>query len=223
MGTQWEIDFDYDNFEDILYEAGLQAFTEIQDQYYGETFFTFAFSTSEIFEATGIEVCTEERLYRRAMEQHPEFQDDAGFTFDETVEYLRYNYLDYWQTGLDYDDEPALDPVRKMIHYEWEEQTMDLEDHSLHDLKYYAFPDVDGYHQNRLEAVYLKVLNRLDTRRTFERTNDRSSITLFFRRRGYFPEVLRDRTMEMINPPEVVSRFSKERERIEALYERRPW
>lgn len=223
MAAQWDIDFDYDNFEYELYQAGLQAFTEVQDLYDGETFFTFAFSTSEIYEAPGIEICTEERLYRRAMESHQEYHAEAGFTFDETLAYLRYNFLDYWETGLEYDDKPAFDRVLKMIHYEWQEQTVELEDHSLHQLKYYAFPDVDGYHQNRLEAVFLKVLNRLDMQRIFERTVDRSSVTLFFLRRGYFPEALQDRTMEMINPPEVVSRFHKERARIVKLYERKPW
>jgi len=223
MATQWEIDFDYDNFEDVLYEAGLQAFTEIQDQYDGETFYTFGFEASSIFEAPRIMACTEERLYSHAMDKYAEYKEEADFTLDEAIANLRYNYLAYYETGLDYDDKAAFAQVRDMMHYEWQGQITDMEDHSLHQLKYYTETDVWEYHYNRMEAKFLKVINRLDAQTIFERSNVRSSITLFLRRLDYYPEFLHDRSMEMINPPDVVKRFHGERKRAVALCELLPF
>ena len=223
MGTQWEIDFDYDNFEDVLYEAGLQAFTEIQDQYDGETFYTFGFEASSIFEAPGIMACTEERLYSHAMDKYSEFNEEADFTLDEAIAYLRYNYLEYHYFGPTVDDKLVMDPVRELIFHEWEKQLHDLDDVNSSDGKYYSYPDVYEYHYNRLEAKFLKVISRLDGQSVFERTNERSNIALFLRRLDYFPEFLHDTTMHMINPPDVVERFYRERERAVALSERMPY
>ena len=204
MGTQWEIEFDYDKFEDVLHEAGLQAFTEIQDQYDGETFYTFGFEASSIFEAPGIMACTEERLYSHAMDNCAEYKEEADFTLDEAIAYLRYNYLEHHYFGPTVDDKLVFHEVRGLIFHEWEKQLHDLVDHSLHQLKYYTVTDVWEYHYNRMEAKFLKVINRLDALKLFERTNDRPSITLFLRRLDYYPEFLHDRTMEMINPTDVV-------------------
>ena len=218
-----EIDFDYDNFEDVLYEAGLQAFTEIQDQYDGETFYTFGFEASSIFEAPGIMACTEERLYSHALDKYAEYKEEADFTLDEAIAYLRYNYVAYDDSGPWYDNKVVFHRVRGAIFHEWEKQLHDLVDHSLHQLKYYTVTDVWEYHYNQMETKFLKVINRLDAQKLFERTNDRPSITLFLRRLNYYPEFLHDRTMEMINPPDVVERFHRERVRAVALCERMPY
>ena len=216
MGVQWEIDFDYNEFEKQLYDASLKAFTTVQDDHKDETFYGFALNSSALLGYMGMSANTEEGLTRVALKYKESFYLERNQSIDLPLEMIRlelrisvgdYAYFAKQKYNQYFDEsvnELLSEHSRKMD--ELEENNLNYldEEEDEEELQEIYFSSHD-----KLFDVIIKVLRELDSLRIFEKTNERNNINL-----RLFPGLTSDEEMfyytSLTNPPEVYESFIQE-------------
>ena len=214
MGTQWEIDFDYNEFEKQLYDASFEAFTKVQEDHKDETFYTFSLTSSHVYETAGIACNTVENLTKQVSEHHKKYSERMNISLDDVKAYHRYNYWEYPQKYT-FDYSHFFHIPQRMLN-DFDNQTQDMIFYNEIHIHEEGLYEITHFLHNRIERAFLKVISRLDTLHTFEQTNTRENITLHLNR-GDSESVMYDPHISMINPPDVYLRFEQEAKRMQEL------
>ena len=176
------IDFDFEAFENAIYEAARLVFPNVQRDRSDETFYTFNFATGDTTQDVYILVNTEEELERRARSA-PRFADRYNdVPFDDLKTFLRHQHHVCMIVDQNSDSEFAknFESVNDMLWTQWnqiEEFSLEFLDDEDNDEDDFDDAVYDAYHEP-VESSLKNVLRRLDKEIVFEMTNKRENIHL---------------------------------------------
>ena len=174
---QWEIDFDYAEFEALLYDASLKAFTAIQDEHEDESFYGFALTSIDRFRTVGFSANTEESLHRFTEEKLKQVRiQNIDLSLEEIKTYFRFR-VDHYAYGTLATDDVLEKRLNELLGIR---QTR-IDEMKAHNQKYLhksGVSSIEVYIYEELEQVFSKVMSRLDFNGTFDKTNDRENIIL---------------------------------------------
>lgn len=217
MSVQWEIDFDYQQFEKQLFEACRNAFREIQDKHKDETFYTFALYAGNIYENIHISANTEERLFRVANTELLHYLSESNFSLNDVTLYFRYRWHEY----LPFEHSDVFTEVNQMLR-DFNQQTNKMIFHNENFINpVYAPVQITGYLQNRIEYICLKIMSQLDDMNIFEATNERSKIVNFVHAGDFLAPFYNgkfyNRSAMMLNSSEVYRKYESDIHRLNEL------
>lgn len=214
MGIQWEIDFDYQAFEDTLYKASLKIFTDVQEKHSDEAFYNFSLYSTPLFGYV-VPTCNSEEGLTRTAQRYVDIHHKAERHTDRTVEDWRIILRCGTPADFAYHDSDENDLIFEPSNNLLNEFEMKLEDLNNNNKE---FVGVDGCGQiqellfSRIEIVMLKVMSRLDSIHLFEKTNTRDKVTLGLRFGDQSDEEIA-RYTSMLNPFDVYVKFMNELKR----------
>lgn len=218
MGVQFEIDFDYKAFEEILYKASFETFTDIQAKHTDETFYNFSlYSTAQLTYI--VPTCnSEEGLERTVQRYFNDYYHERGEK-EEVVSKLRialrcstpadfaYHSPNEYNTLYDKTDQLLTDFHNKV------EAT---EENNMLFIGQEGRWEITSLLYSQLEVIILNVLSRLDSQQVFEKTNLRENVTLGLRF-GDQSDLEIARYTSMLNPFDVYIKFMNELKRGNAI------
>lgn len=205
MGIKWEIDFDYQRFEEVLFEASLKAFTDIQNDFAHETFYAFALASSASFARVDIVANTEEGLNRKAskFQSRPEYKIQP---LSNIKNYLRAQITEYDFWGHSMPDYVSYFQISNDMIIQHSNLVESVEENNEIYLHEEGFVTISVHFIVKLERICLRVLSQLDEIKIFEQTNSRDNITLEVNI-GYDEPDIQTKTIAMLNPPSVYKKY----------------
>ena len=211
MDIKLEIDFDFDAFEEEVYEAARVVFRKLQQDRSDETFYTFNFVTGDVMQDLHMLVNTEEELVRRVRREIQRDELYSHLPFENLKSYLRYHPSSLIQIGRDSDSEfvRLFAKVNHLLNTLMR-QIEDLEDELLEDEEMDEEDYYDAVYETIDEPITAKlmcVLRRLDAESAFEVTNERERIHLGVLQSQWDYDTLPGPFHE-INPPESCRRYA---------------
>lgn len=182
MGLDFTIDFDFDAFEEAVYDAARQIFAKLQQDRSTETFYTFNFVAGDVLQELRILANTEEELVRRVRDESQYNDLYMHLPFESLKSYLRYHPSSLIQIGQESDTSfvrlfaRAHDLLSTlMLKFEELEDELlesdELEEEDFYDMVYERIDEP-------ITAKLVSVLRRLDHEGAFEVTNLRERIHL---------------------------------------------
>ncbi len=204
-----KIDFDFDVFEQLTYEAAHAIFLKLQQDRHQETFYTFNFLTGDIMHTIYIDVNTEENLERTARTQLREYASRDDVSVEDLKQALRFET--FWYISMKTYESDLVGPIGMLRSLQ--RQLSELENELLfvhdaevdeHDFFDYVFDTYDEPIVERLKNV----LRRLDNEKLFELTNTRENIHLGLLRTSAHGEL--EGPFRDINPPASCERYRED-------------
>lgn len=202
MSIDFTVDFDFDAFEDAVYEAARQVFAKLQRDFSNERFYTFNLVTGDVSQYVTAFVNSEEELTRNA--SHLDLPPGAELSLEDRKCLLRHalhsNKFNSDENGSELDR--SFEEASTML-LALQDQLEEIEDRLIEDegtdedeFDEFVFDNV----HDPIEATLKRVLQRLDQEHSFEATNRRENIHLDVLSSGDLGELMGP--FPDLNPPE---------------------
>ena len=206
MSIVLTIDFDFDAFEEEMYDAARAVFAELQRERRDETFYTFNFLMGQVTDNVSIIANTEEELERCARREIQRSDRFLDRPYDEFKTFSRHLWHDFAITVFPNDSSEharrfakANDMLYRQSQY-LIETAMELEDEG--DIDSDDYDDfVNENFDEPVESKLVSVMKRLDKESLFEMTNKRENVHIGIQHPVDFNDSLPGPFYEL-NPPE---------------------
>lgn len=213
MGVQWEIDFDYARFEQLLHTASLEAFTDIQAKHPNQTFYNFSLYSTPLFTYAEPICNTEEGLTNvanRYLSKYNKQKPNHDVILEDIKMSLRCGSLGDFVYYSNEIYQEIFQPVNRLLS-DFEEQIAKLDNNNRQYISDKGCWEIQKILIGKIEAIELKVMTQLDSRHIFEKTNPRNNVTLGLRFRDQSEKEIA-RYASILNPPDVYEKFIAELE-----------